>query len=537
MNRRNFIKATVATTATGVFPLLSLNKNALAASPNFTDYKAIVILNLDGGNDAMNTFIPTNPIPYGTYAAHRGRLTIAQTNLYNDEAYQVDNGYFRGNTPNGSPNINQPYYAVSLDRSTANSPRTDREAAYRKGSYHTGSGLGINSMMPEMAGLYAKGKLSLISNVGTLVKPTTKIDISNGTAELPIFLFAHNHQSRAVETAQADVLGTTGWAGRLADAWDPINAPIGLNISYVNVNKTLIGAKTWPLAMSLGTPKSYANGRVEGEQIENLLFRFADNTTHSNPFVNYYNKINKITANLSTTLASAWENAPDFSGFSAKNSYGENLFTIPNPLLTLGLDSNFRLANALFEQLETTAKMIKLGVNDLSYSRQIFYVRAGNYDSHSNQMKQHSSNLRSLSLALSDFYKSLEEMGVDDKVLVISVSEFGRTLQNNGDGTDHGWGGHSFMLTGDTTFNGGQVLGRVITDLNLEGVNNYKSRGRTIPTTSIEQMLAPALRWFGVNDELMTTVLPNLNNFKTTLDDNLETAFLQNVFQTTTPNL
>jgi hypothetical protein len=86
------------------------------------------------------------------------------------------------------------------------------------------------------------------------------------------------------------------------------------------------------------------------------------------------------------------------------------------------------------------------------------------------------------------------------------------------------------MLTGDTSFNGGQTFGTVMTDLSLNGENSYTSRGRVIPTTSIEQMLAPALRWFGVEDGLMTTVLPNLNNFKTDSDANLETAFLQNVF-------
>jgi uncharacterized protein (DUF1501 family) len=544
MNRRDFIKAIMAATATSTLPLLSFSKNASAASPEFTDYKAIVILSLDGGNDAMNMFIPTESTAHDTYKANRSNLTIEKTNLFKDSFYNIDaNRHFVAspppvqpdpiNEPNAEPipNLEQPYHATAPSTPVDDEPKTDQEAKYRKGCYHAGTeGLGINSMMPEMASLYKAGKLSLISNVGTLVKPTTKAEIDEKKAELPVFLFAHNHQSRAVETTQADTLGITGWAGRIADAWEIINPPVGLNISFSKVNRMLIGATTWPVTMNTGIPRSYVNGAFTGEKIEDLLTRFADNTTHSNPFVNYYNKINKLTATLSTTLSTAWEKAPDFSSFSAKNAYGEDLFTIPETLTTLGLDENVSLVSSIFGQLESAAKMIRVSERDLKYNRQIFYVKASRYDSHSNQSEQHSVNLRSLSLALSDFYKALEEMGLDEQVLVVSTSEFGRTLLSNGDGTDHGWAGHSFMLTGDTSFNGGQTFGTVMTDLSLNGENSYTSRGRVIPTTSIEQMLAPALRWFGVEDGLMTTVLPNLNNFKTDSDANLETAFLQNVF-------
>jgi uncharacterized protein (DUF1501 family) len=174
--------------------------------------------------------------------------------------------------------------------------------------------------------------------------------------------------------------------------------------------------------------------------------------------------------------------------------------------------------------------MIKLGQdqNDLAYKRQVFYVRQGGYDSHSGQIEDHGFNLRALSLSLADFYKALEEMGLSDKVLVLSTSDFGRTLKSNGDGTDHGWGGHSFMLCGDSTFNGGKTFGTVMSDLSLTGVNAYTNKARMIPTTSIEQMLAPALNWFGVDETAMQTILPNLQNFKT--DETLQSAYLQSVF-------
>jgi uncharacterized protein (DUF1501 family) len=173
--------------------------------------------------------------------------------------------------------------------------------------------------------------------------------------------------------------------------------------------------------------------------------------------------------------------------------------------------------------------MLELSKNTLGHSRQIFNVSESGYDFHGNQLDLHTKKLRGLSLAVSDFYKVLEEMGMEKEVLVVLSSEFGRTMKSNEDGTDHGWGGHSFMLCGDPEFNGGQVLGKVMTDLKLDGENAYTNRARIIPTTAIEQMMAPALKWFGVDDAAMDYVLPNLKNFRTD-EGNPESAFLQGVF-------
>jgi uncharacterized protein (DUF1501 family) len=382
--------------------------------------------------------------------------------------------------------------------------------------------------MPEFADLYQKGKLSLLSNVGTLVKPTTKTEIEAKTAELPLFLFAHNHQQRLIQTAQADILGSTGWAGKLADTWNPINAPTGLNISFAGTNRMQIGTSTAPLAMG-NEPVVYDNPDSTNTTYEKFLENSADNTTRNHVFEQYYGQINKTAGQLSTALSNAWGNAPDFSSFTAKNTYGQTLFTVPDNT-TAGLDVSHSLKANIFRDLETAAKMIKLGQdqNDLAYKRQVFYVRQGGYDSHSGQIEDHGLNLRALSLSLADFYKALEEMGLSDKVLVLSTSDFGRTLKSNGDGTDHGWGGHSFMLCGDSTFNGGEIFGTVMSDLSLTGVNAYTNKARMIPTTSIEQMLAPALNWFGVDETVMQTVLPNLQNFKT--GETLQSAYLQGVF-------
>lgn len=544
MTRRNFIKLSTLTAAS-LSPIarigggLALSSQLSMASPVGGGYKALVVLFLDGGNDAMNMFPPTEASTHAQYKAVRyntsdpiyGSMDIKIDDLSNTGFTLDSNSHYVKNS-----GINHPYYDAPQ---VGDGKSSSAIRSYKVGSYHTTnaddsnnpSGLGINAMMPELAAMYKSGKVSLISNVGTLIKPTTQVqteDVSN----LPVFLFAHNHQQRAVYTAQAEQLGATGWAGRIADAWN-INAPVGLNLSYDGMKRMLIGETTSPLVMPIRTPVSfrtrYNDFTIQGDDFSSILNRF-NNIPNSNAFSSYYANKSKLAGDLSTILLDGLAQARDFSTFTAKNTYGQELF---NPEVSMENDVELimhdEIRDRIFSQFGAAAKMIKVGKDTLEYSRQIIFVRLPGFDTHSQQAVNHANNLRSLSIATSDFQKALEEMGLDDQVLTISMSEFGRTLKNNSDGTDHGWGGHSFMMTGDSSFNGGNVFGTVLDDLRLDGVNTYTEKGRIIPTTSIEQMLAPALKWFGVDDALMTTVLPNLSNFRTDAG-NAESAFLQGVF-------
>ncbi len=548
MNRRNFIKnmglyATTLSPLARVGGTLGLLSGTTLSAQSFSGYKAIVIFDMDGGNDAMNMFPPTGKIAHNTYKEIRtnlgvelykkdenGDYTTDKIDLYDDEYYKIDaNQHFTA-----SLGANQPYF-VSLDPDDdhTDGPVTDTEYGkaemYIKGSYDTKEGLGIHALMPEIASLYKKGVLSIISNTGILIEPTTKAKIDAGSANLPEFLFSHGNQRELIATLQAgQVGGKSGWAGRLADSWN-INGSLGLNISYGGSTKTFMGLTTSALTMGTRGPTSYASTYLM-EDFENVLLDFANNTQNTNIFDKFTNILNKKTATLSKELSSSWEGAPTFI---SSNSYGEPLFTLYTGNGTtrdnLGIRTHHGLDKRIFNQLESTAKMIKISKDGLSVQRQIFYVRQAGHDVHGKQIDTHSKLMRAVSLGVSDFYKALEEMGLEKDVLLVSVSEFGRTMRNNGDGTDHGWGGHSFMLCGDPNFNGGKVYGDVLTDLNFTGVNAYTSRARIIPTTAIEQMLAPALDWFGVDNATMEKVLPNLKNFRTEAD-NAKSAFLQDVF-------
>jgi uncharacterized protein (DUF1501 family) len=157
----------------------------------------------------------------------------------------------------------------------------------------------------------------------------------------------------------------------------------------------------------------------------------------------------------------------------------------------------------------------------------------GGFDTHSSQPKDHLIKLRSVSMAVSDFYKAIEEMGLKKQIVLATTSDFGRSLLSNGDGTDHGWGGHSFIVCGDPKFNGTKILGSDVGSYDLASTDFFpqknSSKGRLIPTTSIEQMFSPILDWFGVNETTMASAFPNLKNFRTD-NANYKTAFLSDMF-------
>ena len=103
----------------------------------------------------------------------------------------------------------------------------------------------------------------------------------------------------------------------------------------------------------------------------------------------------------------------------------------------------------------------------------------------------------------------MKSLGMWDKVTVVVGSEFGRTLTSNGKGTDHGWGGHTFLMGGQVR--GGVIHGEYPRSLGTDHELNA-GRGRVIPTTSWESV------WHALGQCLLRRslhrVLPSLKNFQ-----------------------
>jgi uncharacterized protein (DUF1501 family) len=139
----------------------------------------------------------------------------------------------------------------------------------------------------------------------------------------------------------------------------------------------------------------------------------------------------------------------------------------------------------------------------------VYFVGLGGFDTHSNQAQALPGLQQTLSDAMSAFYNATEELGVADQVTTFTAADFGRTLTANGDGTDHGWGGHHFVVGG--AVRGGNIYGDIpIAQL---GHNQDAGNGRLIPTASVEQFAAPLGQWFGLNNQELATALPRLTNF------------------------
>ena len=151
--------------------------------------------------------------------------------------------------------------------------------------------------------------------------------------------------------------------------------------------------------------------------------------------------------------------------------------------------------------------MIKanMTVGDL---RQIFYVQILGFDTHNNELVQQGQLLKYVSGYMNNFWSAMGEINMQNSVTVFTMSEFGRTLGSNGDGSDHGWGSHQLVL-------GGAVKGGyygTMPNLTIGGPDDFGS-GRIVPTTATDQYAATIASWFGVAAADLPTVFPNLANF------------------------
>jgi uncharacterized protein (DUF1501 family) len=184
-----------------------------------------------------------------------------------------------------------------------------------------------------------------------------------------------------------------------------------------------------------------------------------------------------------------------------------------NDLLTAALNGIPALqttfpATTLGKQLNMVAKLIAAR-NSLSMRRQIFFCSVQGYDTHGDQLAAQADLLTELSQGLNAFYASTVELGVAQDVTSFTASDFGRTFPTNGDGSDHGWGSHQFVLGG--AVRGGRLFGTFPT-LEVNGPDDT-GRGRWIPTTSVDEFSATLASWFGVSMSDMPSVLPNIGRF------------------------
>ena len=370
---------------------------------------------------------------------------------------------------------------------------------------NNGRTLGLHPSMINLQQLYNHGKAAFLSNVGSLVEPTNLSNDRSGLAKLPLGLFSHVDEIAHWQTSTPNDRGRLGWAGRMADLLCSVNANqnISMNISMSGTNLFQTGNTVSPYTLT----KNGSMG-ITGYDENNLL-----------------NKIRK--SSLDSILSEHYQNLFELTYRDILKQSQDSHISYQNAVNNISpLQTVFNPQNALALDLKVVAQTIAARA-DLGMSRQVFFVNYGGWDHHDEVLNNQSKMLRIVDEAVGQFYSATEELGIENDVTTFTISDFGRTLTSNGNGSDHAWGGNHFIIGG--AVNGNQIFG-TYPDLSL-GSGLDVGRGRLIPTTASDQYFAELALWFGVPKSELDMVLPNVNTFVNLSDTTPPIGFLLTVFE------
>jgi uncharacterized protein (DUF1501 family) len=410
-----------------------------AAASETSDCRALVCIFMLGGNDGNNLIVPikTEKQSYSDYIRVRGTIAGLPQNSLGVIA-----------TANG------------------------------KEMY------GLHARLDRLRDLYSRGKLAVVANVGTLVRPISREQYQQGAA-VPLNLFSHSDQQQQWQMASIPGAPHNGWAGRAADLVSIRSAPSRFPVGVSTAGNSLFLTGELPEV-------SIINGQLgldgsDGSIAENARDAAFQQIVKFPTGMALIQKANQVTAD---GLNAAKE-------LNGALSAGSSLKT-PFPSTSLG------------KQLQQVARVMNVR-KELGAQRQIFYVAIGDFDTHTDSMRRQDVLLADMAASMSAFYDATLEMQIERQVVTFTESEFGRTLQpSSGAGTDHAWGSHHLVMGG--AVKAADVYG-AFPVLALQGPEDVTGRGVWVPTISLDQYGATLASWFGVADDSLTKVFPNLGNF------------------------
>jgi len=504
-SRREFLRNMACIACSGgaaaMIPQLRMLGTAMAATPALTGYKALVCLYLQGGNDSWNLLVPYDSNGstgrYDVYSA-------ARNGVYNSAS-----------NPSG----------LALARPAAGNAQivTDLNGTLGTNQYF------LHPNLTNLASYFKANQLAFAINVGTLVKPMDMNDYNNATFPKPPQLYSHADQTNLWNQANTSATSGQGWGGLCADDLQAqganltSNPQLSLCISIAGSNRFEIGnVVNNPYQLSSGgltnlsglcnqTPCGTGNNSVRDQALNELL---AD--TYASDFAGEYGNVfggaRALFAELKPNLGVAPYNV-----------------TTTFPTTSIG------------KQLQQVAAMIKLSRAMNYATRQIYFVQIGGFDLHSGMMSNqdganppgntndHAGLLYQVDQAVAAFWTEMGSaaQNIRNNVTLFSATEFARTLQSNGSGCDHAWGGIQFALGG--AVNGGKLYTQGTGGTNGVGIDgafpnlaygkmtnpnlNAFSRGQLIPGLSVDQFAATFAKWMDVNPSNINTIFPNLSQF------------------------
>src|ERR1700680_991311 len=334
---------------------------------------------------------------------------------------------------------------------------------------------------------WAQRRLAVVANVGMLVQPTSRQQYQASAVPLPTNLFSHADQQIQMQAGIPSSSASTGWAGRVADAVSGMNA-----------------GKSFPPSVSVSGPALFSKGNIV--QSASLIPGFNMQLSGFNLWP----------ASAGTARQTALQQILTFNSgltmIQAADKVRQDALSLSAMLASLGsatpLTTKFP-STAIGQQLLQVAQILQLR-SQIGLSRQVFFCSLGGFDTHSAQSWGQWDLLKQISDGMLSLYNATVEMGIADKVTTFTESEFGRTLQPSGSGSDHGWGNHHIVLGG--AVKGGDLYGR-FPIMALGGPDDSAARGAWIPSTSTDQFGATLAKWFGVDANGLAAVFPNLAQF------------------------
>ncbi|MGQ0736119.1 MAG: DUF1501 domain-containing protein [Acidobacteriota bacterium] len=347
----------------------------------------------------------------------------------------------------------------------------------------SGNPYALHYGLVELNSIFNAGNLAIVLNVGMLNRPLTRDQYLQG-GSAPSNLFSHSDQTTQAQTGSSTPMAS-GWGGRLLDRF--------------GTNDTLG-------AVSVSSPALF----LQGDAV----------------------RANVIPpgANLKLSGMSFWPSAAADARRQALNSMigmsgGSPLRDAVNRAFTDGLQlaDAIQLNNALpslaasfpntsiGNQMKEVARLIHVR-SQVGPGRQVFFCSLGGFDTHSSQDWNHWNLLSQLSGAMGAFHAATTELGLAQNVTTFTQSEFGRTMQSNGSGSDHAWGSHQFVMGGAVR---GGIYGQLPT-FAFSGPDDANNRGVWIPTIATAQLGATLGRWFGASSGDLGVAFPNLGEFSTT---------------------
>lgn len=409
LSRRGFVSKGIAVVGLGsVLPAAFVRAVFAEGTPPGVASKrrALVVVQLGGGNDGLNTLIPYTE---GAYYDARPRIGV------------------------------KPEAALHLSPTIA--------------------------LHPEMKGLkalYDQGQLGIVQGVG-----------------YPDPNRSHFRAMEIWHTASMREHSSTGWLGRLLDAtrFEQQQAWRAVNIGSEMAESLASQATFVPSITSIPTYALNTDPRARGQgdrRVGDWLRLYAQQAAYGGAL-----------AMVSDTGTKAYQSTVELK--RETGSY--------TPLATYP-------GSALGTALRTSAQLItsNLGTG-------ICYVSTGGFDSHAGQANTQPALLRAVSEALSAFYGDLAAHGMEQDVLTLMWTEFGRRVKENGSaGTDHGTATPVFVLGGGIK---GGLYGETPSLRNLDenGDLKYSTDFRSVYATVLD-------RWFGADPkDVLGTAYPTLPLF------------------------